>query len=117
MEKAIILLVEDDDLTCATTKIVLEQNGYVVISFCTTEEAVLRIRDGLYYDVLLSDLSFGDDNEQDVDVFRPSIVDVFRASREMMPEAPMVVLSGYGYVEYRMHFADIEPDGYINKAG
>ncbi len=95
MEKAIILLLEDEVQICERFKRILEREGYEVVWFNILREAAFKIQEGYYYDILLSDLSFSGD-KPDWD-----IIDIFKISRKMMPNAPIVVFSAYSYRAYK----------------
>jgi|SRR5580658_790590 CheY-like chemotaxis protein len=51
------LVVEDEALICADTADTFEQQGFVVHTACSGEDALRRLRDGLCVDILFTDIN------------------------------------------------------------
>lgn len=87
--KGIVLLVDDEKTIIDVYAPVLKHDGYDVVTRLSFEEATRDIREGLEYDLLITDGSC---------TITQGPVEhlVIAASREIHPNTPVISMSGYG---------------------
>ncbi|OYT74008.1 MAG: hypothetical protein CFK49_10310, partial [Armatimonadetes bacterium JP3_11] len=83
-----VLIVDDDDLVRETLHFVLEDGGYRVYAASSGAEA-LRLLEREPIDIVLSD------------IFMPGMngFDLLRQIREVAPNTPVILITGYGNIE------------------
>jgi CheY-like chemotaxis protein/anti-sigma regulatory factor (Ser/Thr protein kinase) len=84
-----VLLVDDEDLVRASTAEMLSDMGYVVVQEPSAESALLRLSAGLNPSILVTDH------------LMPGMTgtDLARAARELLPQLPVLIISGYAELE------------------
>lgn len=80
-----ILVVEDDPAVLTTYRMLLEQQGYAVVSAESYDQAKRSLRDG-NFDLLICDLSLEKQH---------SAFEVIEAARQAHPDLAAVVVTGY----------------------
>jgi CheY-like chemotaxis protein len=83
------LLVDDEDLVRASTAEMLSDMGYDVVQEPSAETALLRLREGLTPALLVTDH------------LMPGVTgtELARAARELQPDLPILIISGYADME------------------
>lgn len=79
-----VVVVDDDKLVLYTIEEILGDK-YFIISYDNPEKAIREIKNGLLYDLLLSDLSSSKGN----------VTDFINKLKKIRPETPLVCMSGY----------------------
>lgn len=82
---AVVLVVEDDQSTQEFLQLVLNKDGHKVLSALNGEKGV-ELAESEEPDIILSDLMLPDP---------PSDLELLHRLREVAPQAPIVVISGY----------------------
>lgn len=101
-----ILVVDDDDGVRAVAKLSLERSGYRVVAACDGEAGVAALRDrGGDFDAVLLDMSMP----------RLSGADTCRVIRQMRPDLPIVLMSGYTEPDAAARFGAHEVAGFVQK--
>jgi signal transduction histidine kinase/CheY-like chemotaxis protein len=85
---ATILLVDDEDIVRRATADMLSDIGYVVVEAASGAEALRLVRDGAACDAVVSDYLMPGMNG----------VDLIRHLRELAPELPAMLISGYSTI-------------------
>jgi len=80
-----IMVVDDDESVLTTYRLILEQNGYEVAGASSFDEA-LRVLETSKVDLLLCDLSLGDEGTG---------FDVIEHALRVQPGLPSLLLTGY----------------------
>jgi DNA-binding NtrC family response regulator len=84
-EKYRVLVVDDESAVLLTYRLILEQQGYVVVACGTSKEAISAI-EKTGFDVVLCDYSLEDQHTG---------FEVISAARKRNPEVPAALLTGY----------------------
>lgn len=105
MPKPSILLVDDEEIICATIQYQLSLNGYDVHTALSGEEAVEKLEKNFHYDLIITDLMMGE----------KSGLDVFKKARDINPDFPVIIITGFGDSPLFNEAIKLEPCGYAFK--
>ncbi|MEK7865383.1 MAG: sigma-54 dependent transcriptional regulator [Planctomycetota bacterium] len=99
-----VLLVEDDRENCLMLKEVLTKWNHSVTDVCSGEDAVARAEKEPF-DVVLTDIRMG----------RVDGLAVLRAFRRLQPDAPVIVMTGFGSIDTAVSAMNAGAFDYISK--
>ena len=89
MRAATILIIEDEARMRRLLELVLKAEGYELILASSGEEAIKLLTDTPRLDLILTDLQLG----------KASGLEVLDAAKRLMPDVPVIILTGYGTVK------------------
>ncbi|HZS12672.1 MAG TPA: sigma-54 dependent transcriptional regulator [Nitrospirales bacterium] len=89
MRAATILIIEDEARMRRLLELVLKAEGYELILASSGEEAIKLLADTPRLDLILTDLQLG----------KASGLEVLDAAKRLMPDVPVIILTGYGTVK------------------
>jgi signal transduction histidine kinase/CheY-like chemotaxis protein len=101
-----VLVVDDDDGVRTVATLSLERSGYRVVGACDGEEGVAALREGRgQFDAVLLDMTMP----------RLSGADTCQVIRQMQPDLPVVLMSGYTEPDAVARFGPHEVAGFLQK--
>jgi len=101
-----ILLVDDEEMVRALGEIILEQNGFSVVTAQDGDEAIAA------YEANADNLSLV---LLDMSMPKRDGYEVARAMRAIRADTPIVLCTGHVGIETRSRFAELQVDGYLQK--
>ena len=104
--RARILLVDDEEMVRALGEIILEQNGFSVVTAADGDEAIMA------YEANADNLSLV---LLDMTMPKRDGYEVARAIRAIRADVPIVLCTGYVGVDVRSRFANLQVDGFLQK--
>ena len=104
MDTGRILLVDDDNAVLAVLSAVLREEGMSVEPAASATEALQKLR-SQPTDVIVTDVRLPDGNG----------IDLLRRSREIKPDVPVIVITGYGSIEEAVEAVKLGAHDYIRK--
>lgn len=99
-----ILLVDDDDLVRQTLSMLLEREGFSVVSAASGREALERARQRMF-DLVISDVRMSEMNG----------IQTVTALRQILPEAHLILISGFADEEAPVQALRLGVDDYLKK--
>ena len=104
MDAGRILLVDDDTAVLAVLTALLHEEGMSIESAASATEALQKLR-SQPTDVIVTDMRLPDGNG----------IDLLRKSREIKPDVPVIVITGYGSIEEAVEAVKLGAHDYIRK--
>ena len=89
MRAATILIIEDEARMRRLLELVLKAEGYELVLASSGEEGIKLLTETPRLDLILTDLQLG----------KASGLEVLDAAKRMMPDVPVIILTGYGTVK------------------
>lgn len=104
MDKTTILVIDDDRIILKTMSNILTEEGFVVVTASTGEEALKKIRENVY-DHIFMDLNIPDIHG----------IDILKEIRKIEPDATVSIITGYGTVDSAIMAMKLNAADYILK--
>jgi two-component system NtrC family response regulator/two-component system response regulator HydG len=89
MRPATLLIIEDEERMRRVLELALHQEGYDLLLAESGEEGVRLLQDGRDIDLVITDLQLG----------RSSGLDVLETAKRLLPDVPVIIITGYGTVK------------------
>lgn len=106
MSKAYILLADDEPNVLLTLKLVLEQDGYEVVTADSAAMAIALMNQPRRFDAILTDLNM---EKEDIGL------DVAREAAKLQPRPAIIIITGFGSIENARAALKIQVEHFATK--
>ncbi|HEX3203547.1 MAG TPA: sigma-54 dependent transcriptional regulator [Nitrospiraceae bacterium] len=89
MRPATLLIIEDEERMRRVLELALQQEGYDLLLADSGEEGIRQLHDGHDIDLIITDLQLG----------QRSGLDVLETAKRLLPDVPVIIITGYGTVK------------------
>ena len=89
MRPATLLIIEDEERMRRVLELALQQEGYELLLAESGEEGIRQLHDGHDIDLVITDLQLG----------QRSGLDVLETAKRLLPDVPVIIITGYGTVK------------------
>jgi DNA-binding NtrC family response regulator len=105
MRPATLLIIEDEERMRRLLELVLKQEGYDLILADSGEEGIRLLNNGGRIDLIVTDLQLG----------HSSGLDVLEAAKRLLPDVPVLIITGFGTVKSAVEAMQKGAYDYISK--
>ena len=105
MRPATLLIIEDEARMRRLLELVLKQEGYELLLADSGEEGIRLLNNGGRIDLIVTDLQLG----------HSSGLDVLEAAKRVLPDVPVLIITGFGTVKSAVEAMQKGAYDYISK--